>query len=31
MDEMGKDEIQKYQNNIPIGKRLFRYYGQVDY
>lgn len=31
MGEMGKKEIQKYQNNIPIGKRLFRYYGQVDY
>ena len=31
MGEMGENEIQKYQSNIPIGKRLFRYYGQVDY
>ena len=31
MGEMGEDEIQKYQKNIPIGKRLFRYYGQIDY
>ena len=31
MGEMDENEIKKYQNNIPIGKRLFRYYGQIDY
>ena len=31
MDEMDALEIKKYQDNIPIGKKLFRYYGQIDY
>ena len=31
MDEMDALEIKKYQYNIPIGKKLFRYYGQIDY
>ena len=31
MDEIGEDEIRKYQKNIPVGKKMFRYYGQIDY
>ena len=31
MGELGEDEIRKYQNNIPVGKKMFRYYGQIDY
>ena len=31
MGEMDEIEIKKYQKKIPIGKRLFRYYGQIDY
>lgn len=31
MGEMDDDEIRKYQKNIPVGKKMFRYYGQVDY
>ena len=31
MGEMNALEIKKYQDNIPIGKKLFRYYGQIDY
>ena len=31
MGEMNAPEIKKYQDNIPIGKKLFRYYGQIDY
>ncbi len=31
MGEMSEGEIRKYQENIPIGKKMFRYYGQIDY
>ena len=31
MGEIGEDEIRKYQKNIPVGKKMFRYYGQIDY
>ena len=31
MGEMSSDDIRKYQSNVPIGKKMFRYYGQVDY
>ena len=29
--EMTADDVRKYQSNVPIGKKMFRYYGQVDY
>ena len=31
MEEMTEAEIEGYQKNVPIGKKMFRYYGQVDY
>ncbi len=31
MGEMGSDDIRKCQSNVPIGKKMFRYYGQMDY
>ena len=31
MGEINEDAIKEYQKNVPIGKRMFRYYGQVDY
>ena len=31
MGEMTADEIKNYQTKIPVGKKMFRYYGQVDY
>ena len=31
MGEMTEEEIKEYQKNVPIGKKMFRYYGQVDY
>ena len=31
MGEMSADEIKDYQTNLPIGKKMFRYYGQIDY
>ena len=31
MGEMTSDEIRTYQKELPIGKKMFRYYGQIDY
>jgi len=31
MEEMTEAEVERYQKNVPIGKKMFRYYGQVDY
>ena len=31
MGEMSADEIRNYQKELPIGKKMFRYYGQIDY
>ena len=31
MDEMSLEEVKDYQKNLPIGKKMFRYYGQVEY
>ena len=31
MGEMNTDDVKKFQENIPIGKKMFRYYGQKDY
>ena len=31
MEEMTADEIRDYQTKLPIGKKMFRYYGQIDY
>jgi hypothetical protein len=31
MEEMTEAEVEGYQKNVPIGKKMFRYYGQVDY
>ena len=31
MGEMTADEVRSFQSNLPIGKKMFRYYGQVDY
>lgn len=31
MEEMSADEVKDYQTKLPIGKKMFRYYGQIDY
>ena len=31
MGEMSIDEVKSFQKNLPIGKKMFRYYGQIDY
>lgn len=31
MDEMSPDEVRDYQKKLPVGKKMFRYYGQVEY
>ena len=31
MGEMSADEVRNYQKELPIGKKMFRYYGQGDY
>ena len=31
MGEMSADEVRNYQKELPIGKKMFRYYGQIDY
>ena len=31
MGEMSADEVRNYQKELPIGKKMFRYYGQMDY
>ena len=31
MGEMTADEVRNYQKELPIGKKMFRYYGQIDY
>jgi len=31
MGEINEEEVRKYQENIPVGKKMFRYYGQIDY
>ena len=31
MDEISPDEIRDYQKKLPVGKKMFRYYGQVEY
>lgn len=31
MGEMTSEEVKSYQSELPIGKKMFRYYGQVDY
>ena len=31
MEEMSANEVRNYQKELPIGKKMFRYYGQIDY
>ena len=31
MDEISLEEVKGYQKKLPIGKKMFRYYGQVEY
>ena len=31
MGEMSINEVKSFQKNVPIGKKMFRYYGQIDY
>ena len=31
MGEMSANEVRNYQKELPIGKKMFRYYGQIDY
>ena len=31
MEEMSADEVRNYQTKLPVGKKMFRYYGQIDY
>ena len=31
MDEISPEEVRDYQKKLPIGKKMFRYYGQVEY
>ena len=31
MGEMSASEVRSYQTKLPIGKKMFRYYGQMDY
>ena len=31
MGEMSVDEVRAFQKELPIGKKMFRYYGQIDY
>jgi len=31
MGEMNTDDVKTFQENLPIGKKMFRYYGQMDY
>tara|TARA_B100000579_G_scaffold74144_1_gene56981 strand:- start:294 stop:1304 length:1011 start_codon:yes stop_codon:yes gene_type:complete len=31
MGEMSINEVKSFQKNLPIGKKMFRYYGQIDY
>ena len=31
MDEISLEEVKGYQKKLPIGRKMFRYYGQVEY
>ena len=31
MGEMSAGEVRNYQTKLPVGKKMFRYYGQIDY
>lgn len=31
MEEISPEEVRDYQKKLPIGKKMFRYYGQVEY
>jgi len=31
MGEMSAEDVRSFQSKLPIGKKMFRYYGQIDY
>jgi hypothetical protein len=31
MGEMSAEDVRSFQKNLPLGKKMFRYYGQKDY